>query len=114
MTGLKGIPLALLATIALPAVSAELPTGVIAIPLSRNWDLTAYYAEFQVGTPPQKTYLKVDTGSPFYSFLDSRNSVCDTQNCDTFGTYDNTTSSYVYSPVLFVFLKRTKLIVCQD
>jgi hypothetical protein len=57
--------------------------------------LTAYYAEFGVGTPPQKEYLKVDTGSPRYSFLDPRNSVCTrtSQPCSTFGTFDNLTSS---------------------
>jgi hypothetical protein len=96
MADLKMMSLALFATVTLPAVAAELPAGVVAVPLSRDPGLTAYYAEFQVGTPPQKSYLKIDTGSPNFSFLDSRNSVCGSQDCKTFGTFDNTTSSYVF------------------
>ncbi|KAF3034134.1 hypothetical protein E8E12_001874 [Didymella heteroderae] len=93
MADLKMMSLALLAAVALPAVTAKLPAGVVAVPLSRDSGLTAYYAEFQVGTPPQKTYLKIDTGSPNFSFLDPRNPVCGTQDCKIFGTFDNTTSS---------------------
>jgi hypothetical protein len=95
MADLKLMSLALLATVALPAVAAELPAGVVAVPLSRDWGLTAYYAEIQVGTPPQKEYLKIDTGSPNFAFLNPRNPSCATQNCKTFGTFDNLTSSYV-------------------
>jgi hypothetical protein len=93
MADLKMMSLALFAAVALPAVAAELPAGVIAVPLSRDLGQTAYYAEFQVGTPPQKEYLKIDTGSPNFSFLNPRNQVCGSQDCKTFGTFDNTTSS---------------------
>ncbi|EMD89481.1 hypothetical protein COCC4DRAFT_180523 [Bipolaris maydis ATCC 48331] len=91
----KMVSRALLAALALPAVSAELPPGAIAVPLIRDAELDAYYAEFQVGTPPQKEYLKVDTGSPRYSFLNPRNQECvsDPASCTTFGTFDNLTSS---------------------
>jgi hypothetical protein len=89
------LSLALLAAAAVPVLAAELPAGVVAVPLSRDAGLTAYYAEFHVGSPPQKTYLKIDTGSPNFSFLDPRNEVCAAQDCKTFGTFDNTTSSYV-------------------
>jgi hypothetical protein len=93
MADLKMLSLTLLAAVALPIVAAKLPAGVIAVPLS--WDLgqTAYYAEFQVSTPPQKEYLKIDTGSPNFSFLNPRNPVCSSQNCKKFGTYNNTTST---------------------
>lgn len=95
MADIKTISLALLAAVALPAVAADLPAGVIAVPMIRDKDLTAYYAEFQVGTPPQKEYLKVDTGSPRYAFLDPRNTVCAraSKPCSTFGTFNNLTSS---------------------
>lgn len=107
MADLKTLSLALIAAVALPAAAAELPAGVIAVPLSRDSGLTAYYAEFQVGTPPQRTYLKVDTGSPNYAFLDPRNPVCGTQDCKTFGTFDNTTSSYAY-PLHFFSWSRSE------
>ncbi|KAL2062976.1 hypothetical protein VTL71DRAFT_6048 [Oculimacula yallundae] len=79
---------------ALPTATSQLPTGVIAVPLIRDGGLSAYYAEFQVGTPPQKVLLKVDTGSPRYAFLDARNPSCvsDPTACTTFGTFDNLTS----------------------
>ncbi|KAL5115015.1 hypothetical protein ACEQ8H_007056 [Pleosporales sp. CAS-2024a] len=86
------LSLALLAAVALRTVAADVPAGVIAVPLTRNYELTAYFAEVLVGTPPQKMRLLVDTGSPFYSFLDPRNPVCVRQDCKTFGTFDNTTS----------------------
>jgi hypothetical protein len=95
MADLKMVSLALLAAVTLPAVAVELPTGVIAVPLSRDPEQTAYYAEFKVGTPPQKERLKIDTGSPMFSFLDPRNRVCGSQDCKSFGTFDNTTSAYV-------------------
>jgi hypothetical protein len=100
MTDLKKLSLALLVTGLAPVAVAELPTGVIAVPLLRDVGQSAYYAEFEVGTPPQKESLKIDTGSPRYSFLDPRNVVCqrDSQPCQTFGTFDNTTSSYVSVP----------------
>ncbi|EOA84401.1 hypothetical protein ACJQWK_01009 [Exserohilum turcicum] len=95
MADTKTVSLALLAALALPAVAADLPAGVVAVPLVRAQALDAYYAEFQVGTPPQKEYLKVDTGSPFYSFLDPRNPMCTqaSQPCSTYGTFNNLTSS---------------------
>jgi hypothetical protein len=97
MAASKILSLALLAAITIPTIATELPAGVIRVPLSRDIGLTAYYAEVQVGTPPQQTYLKVDTRSPYYSFLDPRNPVCASQNCKTFSTFNNSTSSYVLS-----------------
>lgn len=93
----------LLSARTLYAVATELPAGVVAVPLIRNFELDAYYAEFGVGTPSQKEYLKVDTGSPRYSFLDPRNPVCSrtSQPCRTFGTFDNLTSSYVTTIDIF-------------
>lgn len=83
--------------VALPTVIAtsQLPSGVIAVPLTRNEGLTAYFAELHVGTPPQKQLLKIDTGSPRYSFLDPRNPVCEREGdpCVRYGTFDNETSS---------------------
>ncbi|KAF5643457.1 uncharacterized protein FTJAE_3257 [Fusarium tjaetaba] len=84
------------AAVAFPSIAAagKTPAGVISVPLSRDAGLTAYYAKLQVGTPPQTEYLKIDTGSPRYSFLDPRNEVCKKQgnNCKTFGTFNNRTS----------------------
>jgi len=48
--------------------TAEVPAGAIFIPLVQNPNLTAYYAELAVGTPPQKLYLIIDTGGPACSF----------------------------------------------
>lgn len=94
------------AAVALPgfATAAKTPAGVIAVPLSRDEGLTAYFAKLQVGTPPQTEYLKIDTGSPRYSFMDPRNEVCQRKEkpCSTFGTFNNKTSSYVslkYCPI---------------
>ncbi|KAK2930668.1 Peptidase family A1 domain [Fusarium oxysporum f. sp. vasinfectum] len=87
---------AVAAAVAFPGLAAatKTPAGVISVPLSRDDGLTAYYAKLQVGTPPQTEYLKIDTGSPRYSFLDPRNEVCKKQgnNCKTFGTFNNKTS----------------------
>ncbi|RKK11750.1 hypothetical protein BFJ68_g10161 [Fusarium oxysporum] len=83
---------AVAAAVAFPGLAAatKTPAGVISVPLSRDDGLTAYYAKLQVGTPPQTEYLKIDTGSPRYSFLDPRNEVCKKQgnSCKTFGTFN--------------------------
>lgn len=57
--------------------------------------LIAYYAEFDVGTPPQKIYLKVDTGSPTYSFVNPNYTACEgtSKPCKKYGTFNNRTSS---------------------
>lgn len=91
----KKMSLALLAAVAPTAFAADVPSGVIAVPLTRSAVQDAYYAKFEVGTPPQTQYLKIDTGSPRYSFLDPRNQVCAKEgaSCTTFGTFDNTTST---------------------
>lgn len=96
MAGLASGSLALLAAAALLAHAQDIPPGVIKVPLIRDAEQTAYYAQFQVGTPAQKAFLKVDTGSPRYSFLASSNEVCmrETRPCNNYGTFDNTTSSY--------------------
>ncbi|RKK70111.1 hypothetical protein BFJ69_g12131 [Fusarium oxysporum] len=87
---------AVAAAVAFPGLAAatKTPAGVISVPLSRDDGLTAYYAKLQVGTPPQTEYLKIDTGSPRYSFLDPRNEICNKQgnSCKTFGTFNNKTS----------------------
>ncbi|KAM0470445.1 hypothetical protein ACHAP7_009509 [Fusarium lateritium] len=77
------------------AATAKTPAGVISVPLSRDDGLTAYFAKFQVGTPPQTDYLKIDTGSPRYSFMDPRNEVCQRtgEPCKKWGTFNNKTSS---------------------
>ncbi|KAF5560442.1 hypothetical protein FPHYL_6646 [Fusarium phyllophilum] len=79
------------------AAATKTPASVISVPLSHDEGLTAYYAKLQVGTPPQTEFLKIDTGSPRYSFLDPRDEVCKKQgnNCKTFGTFNNKTSKYV-------------------
>ncbi|KAF9690914.1 hypothetical protein EKO04_011224 [Ascochyta lentis] len=65
------------------------------VPLIRNTGLSAYLAKMDVGTPPQEQYVKIDTGSPTYSFLDPRNPFCTTDNnpCSSASTFDNLTSS---------------------
>jgi|SRR6478609_1282310 len=103
---------AVAAAVAFPGLAAatKSPAGVISVPLSRDDGLTAYYAKLQVGTPPQTEYLKIDTGSPRYSFLDPRNEVCKKQgnNCKTFGTFSNKTSKYV--PRTLGFLSLTNVV----
>ena len=73
------------------------PEGAIVLPLTYNELTAAYYAPFEVGTPPQTEYLKVDTGSPTISFLDSQSSFCEQANhpCVRYGAFDNETSSYL-------------------
>ncbi|KAG5979594.1 hypothetical protein E4U43_006860, partial [Claviceps pusilla] len=100
MADFKKASMALLAAAAVPAlavsaVANKLPAGVVAVPMIRGVEQAAYYAEFQVGTPPQKQLLKIDTGSPRYAFLDPHNAACAKpgQPCKTYGTFDNTTSS---------------------
>ncbi|RGP63798.1 aspartic ase yapsin-6 [Fusarium sporotrichioides] len=87
----------LAAAVAFQSVLAatKTPAGVIGIPLTRDEGLTAYFAKLRVGTPPQTQYLKIDTGSPRYSFLDPRNQVCQREGdpCEEFGTFNNETSS---------------------
>jgi hypothetical protein len=98
MTGFT-LRTALVAAVTFGSASAatKTPAGVIAIPLTRDEGLTAYFAKLQVGTPLQTQYLKIDTGSPRYSFLDPRNKVCqrDGDPCREYGTFNNETSSYV-------------------
>ncbi|OBS20323.1 hypothetical protein FPOA_06696 [Fusarium poae] len=96
MTGFT-LRTALVAAVTFGSASAatKTPAGVIAIPLTRDEGLTAYFAKLQVGTPLQTQYLKIDTGSPRYSFLDPRNEVCqrDGDPCREYGTFNNETSS---------------------
>jgi hypothetical protein len=75
--------------------AAQVPDGAVLVPLYRNTEQSAYLCDFFVGTPPQKHVLKVDSGSPTYSFINPRNPVCalPTRPCDAYGTFDNTTSS---------------------
>jgi hypothetical protein len=81
---------------AIDARAQKTPEGAILVPLVRDSGaLLAYYAEFEVGTPPQKEYLKVDTGSPTYSFINPNNTVCTASSkpCKKYGTFNNKTSS---------------------
>ena len=73
----------------------EVPQGTIFVPMVRDAAQAAYMAEFFVGTPPQRHWLKVDSGSPTYSFISSNNAAClqSTRPCETYGSFDNTTSS---------------------
>lgn len=99
------MPLSVIETMLLSAAFAhgafatrKLPVGAIVLPLTYNDFTAAYYAPFEVGTPPQTEFLKVDTGSPTFSFLDPRSSFCEQSShpCMTYGTFDNETSSYVF------------------
>jgi hypothetical protein len=64
------VPLVSLSFASLAA--ATLPEGIIEIPLQRIKNQSAYGAEFQVGTPPQKAIISADTGSPTYAFESPR------------------------------------------
>jgi hypothetical protein len=81
------------------AAAAHSPAskGYVTSNLTRGPNLLSYHAELEIGTPPQKERLLVDTGSPTYSFISPRNPYCQTSNkpCAYYGTYDNLTSSYV-------------------
>jgi hypothetical protein len=80
--------------LAIESRAANTPKGAILVPMVRDdTDLIAYYAKFEVGTPPQKEYLKVDTGSPTYSFINPNNTQCAGGACKKYGTFSNTTSS---------------------
>jgi len=92
-------PVLLAAGFARAAVAiTRVPAGAIVLPLTYNDFTAAYYAPFEIGTPPQTEYLKVDTGSPTVSFLDPQSSFCEQSShpCMTYGTFDNETSSYVF------------------
>lgn len=101
----RTMPLSIAETVLLAAGFARaavattgVPVGAIVLPLTYNEFTAAYYAPFEVGTPPQTEYLKVDTGSPTISFLDPQSSFCQQSShpCMTYGTFDNETSSYVF------------------
>ncbi|KAL2066143.1 hypothetical protein VTL71DRAFT_2214 [Oculimacula yallundae] len=87
--------LCVLAALAQPNLASQIASGYVTVPLIRNSQLLAYLAEFSVGTPPQKNYLKVDTGSPTISFYESRSDFCNLPRapCAEYGSYDNTSSS---------------------
>ena len=74
---------------------ASVPEGAVLVPMFRDAGQAAYMAELHVGTPPQRMVLKVDSGSPTYSFVDPRNPVCAyaTQPCVEYGAFDNLTST---------------------
>lgn len=96
------MPLSVIETVLLSTAFAtgafatrKAPEGAIVLPLTYNDFTAAYYAPFEVGTPPQTEYLKVDTGSPTVSFLKSGSSFCEqsTHLCMTYGSFDNESSS---------------------
>jgi candidapepsin len=78
-----------------PVSSNQDLAGVITLPMKRGVDLRSYYAEFEVGTPPQKEYLLIDTGSPTFSFEDANGSYCKGTGkpCAHYGSFNNLTSS---------------------
>jgi hypothetical protein len=93
MTSLKEILASSL--LASHAALSTLPDGVIRIPLPRIMNQTYYGMEFEVGNPPQRSFLKIDTGSPTIGFNSPRSNLCLRQDspCNALGTYDNLTSS---------------------
>jgi hypothetical protein len=74
---------------------ASLPRGVIPVPLTRIINQTGYGMQFQVGNPPQKATLEIDTGSDTIGFISPRSNLCLREDapCNKLGTYDNSTSS---------------------
>jgi hypothetical protein len=48
-----------------------------------------------IGTPPQKMRVSIDTGSPFPGLAGTHSNWCElpTKPCAQYGSYDNTTSS---------------------
>jgi candidapepsin len=95
--------------------TGKTPEGAIVLPLTYNELTAAYYAPFEVGTPPQTEYLKIDTGSPTISFLDPQSSFCKQANnpCMTYGTFDNQTSSYVLNRTRFLLVYVTDAARCS-
>ncbi|KAK0390930.1 hypothetical protein NLU13_0433 [Sarocladium strictum] len=95
MKGANAFSFATASCASLTAAQTAVPEGAILVPMIRNQDQSAYFAELQVGTPPQSSWLKVDTGSPTYSFVDSQNDLCQSakQRCERYGSYNNKTSS---------------------
>lgn len=93
MPSLKDISASLL--LAGHAAINSLPDGVIRVPLPRIMNLTYYGMEFEVGNPPQPSFLKIDTGSPTIGFISPRSNMClrPDSPCHPLGTYDNLTSS---------------------
>ncbi|KAL7942045.1 aspartic peptidase domain-containing protein [Trichoderma barbatum] len=93
MPSLKDISASLL--LAGHAAINGLPDGVSKIPLTRIMNQSFYGMEFEVGNPPQRSFLKIDTGSPTIGFLSPRSNMCLRPDapCDPLGTYDNLTSS---------------------
>ncbi|PTB62167.1 acid protease, partial [Trichoderma citrinoviride] len=77
------------------AISSNLPDGVIRVPLPRIMNQSFYGMEFEVGNPPQRSWLKIDTGSPTIGFISPRSNLCLRADapCEALGTYDNLTSS---------------------
>jgi hypothetical protein len=103
MKGFDSFAVAIAATVSAVTAQVNVPEGAIVVPMIRNEDQSAYLAELQVGTPSQTVWLKVDTGSPTYSFIDPRNDVCarPVQPCEEYGAFDNITSSYVRLCLMF-------------
>ena len=96
---MHSVNIALLAAVAAPAVrAAALATtpldGGLIVPMIWGQNQTGYMAEVSAGTPAQKGFVKVDTGSPTYSFLASSNPVCSkaSKPCEAYGTFNNLTS----------------------
>ncbi|QYS99573.1 Aspartic endopeptidase [Trichoderma simmonsii] len=93
MPGVRNISAALL--LAGQAAVNNLPDNVFNVPLTRIMNLEYYGMEFEVGNPPQRSFLKIDTGSPTIGFISPRSNMClrPEHPCHPLGTYDNLTSS---------------------
>jgi hypothetical protein len=77
-----------------------LPSGVVSIPLSRIINETFYGMHIAVGTPPQDSIIKIDTGSFSLGLNNPNSNLCTRSDapCAALGTYRNTSSSTaVYS-----------------
>ncbi|KAJ3493129.1 hypothetical protein NLG97_g4936 [Lecanicillium saksenae] len=71
------------------------PPGVLSLDVKRVVNQSAYGVELEVGTPPQKMRVNVDTGSPFLGLAGTASNWCSlaAKPCAQYGSYDNRTSS---------------------
>ncbi|KAL6861977.1 acid protease [Trichoderma novae-zelandiae] len=76
------------------AINSNLPDGVINVPLTRIMNQSTYGMEFEVGSPPQRSFLQIDTGSPTIGFISPRSNMCLRSDAPCgLGAYDTLTSS---------------------
>ncbi|OAA71668.1 Peptidase aspartic [Akanthomyces lecanii RCEF 1005] len=77
---------------ALPLANAVMD-GVFVLPLTRIKGHSAYGIQVDVGTPPQRNVMFIDTGSATTGVEDPNSRACKMGSCRDYGFYDNTTSS---------------------